>query len=116
MVKLEYKLKAATLIESLIAMIIIVVCLGIATVIYSNVLNSDRERVQLKAMLLLKQEAEQTKKEKSFLDSEKKEGDWTVKKEVTRYEQTENIYRLSFKIINSEGKIIAVRNELIQVN
>ncbi len=96
-------------------MIIIIVCFGAATMIYSNVLNSDNQRVQLKASLLLNEEAIGIKMEKNFIDSEKQVGDWTIKKTVELYSQTENVYKLSLSAVNKSGKIIAVRNELILI-
>lgn len=113
MVKLNYHLKAATLVESLIAMVIIIVTLGIATMIYSNVLDSDKQRKQLKAMFLLNQEFIKTKAEKTFLDSEEQVNDWNIKKTVERFNETENLYRLSIKAVDQEGRIIAIKNELI---
>ena len=115
MVKLNHTLKAATLMESLIAMIIIVVSFGVATMIYSNVLDSDKQRLQLKAILMLNQEAIETKTEKTFLVMEKPVGDWTLKKTVEKYPQSENIYTLALSISDGNGKTIAARNELISI-
>ena len=111
--KLEKKLKAATLIESLVAMIIIVVCLGVGTMIYSNVLSSDKQRLKLKAILMLNKEAQQIKTEKLFLDGEKQIGDYIVKIEIKKYNQTENLYSLILIALNKEGIVIGSRNELI---
>ena len=115
MVKLNHTLKAATLMESLIAMIIIVVCFGVATMIYSNVLGSDKQRLQLKAILVLNQEAIETKKEKSFVDMEKQVGDWTIKKTLEKYPETENVYRLELTLSDKDGKVVGKRNELISI-
>lgn len=115
MVKLNKTLKAATLVESLIAMVIIIITLGIATMIYSNVLDSDKQRKQLKAIFLLKQELIKTKTEKTFLDSEEQINDWSLKKVVKRFDQTENLYCLSMSVLDAEGKTIAVKNELVIV-
>lgn len=115
MAKLNHRLKASTLMESLIAMIIIVVSFGVATLIYSNVLDSDKQRLQLKAILVLNQEAIETKTEKTFLDSEKQIGDWTIKKTVEKYPQTEILYAIGLSVIDKNGKIIATRNELIPI-
>lgn len=115
MVKLNHRLKASTLMESLIAMIIIVVCFGVATMIYSNVLDSDKQRQQLKAILVLNEEAIEMKKAKTFLDAEKQISDWVIKKIVKKYPNTENLYTISLSVIDRNGKIIAKRNELIPI-
>ena len=115
MVKLEYKLKASTLIESLIAMVIIVVCVGIATTIYVNVLDSDKQRQKLKAALLLDDIAIKTKAGKNFLDEEMTIENWKIKKTVGRYKDYSNLYQFTLKVIDSENKRIALRNELIVI-
>ena len=111
--KLNKKLKAATLMESLIAMIIIVVCLGVGTMIYSNVLNSDKQRLKFKAILMLNEEAEQIKSHKNFIDGEKQEGEYKIRRSITKKSQTENLYILALVVLNEEGKVLGTRNELI---
>lgn len=101
--------------ESLIAMVIIVVCLGVGTMIYTNVLNSDKQRLQLKAIGELNRMAAQTKTEKNYLDSEQKQNGWNIKKTVNKYDQTENLYQLSIAAFDTTGHLIAIRNELITI-
>lgn len=116
MARLTHKLKAGTLIESLIAMVIILICMGIATIIYANVLNSDKHRQELKAMLILNEELAETKKERTFLNQEKEMGEWRLKKSVQFYEQTENVFKLSLSVVDIAGEKIAELNELILAN
>jgi competence protein ComGF len=106
-------IKAATLIESLVAMIIIVLCLAIATMIYVNVLNSDKQRLRQKAQFMLDEEMLIIKREKHFFDFRKEAGDWTIEQTVVRYENTENLYHLKLLLLDNEGKILFCRNELI---
>lgn len=115
MAQLDHKIKAATLMESLIAMVIIVVCLGVGTMIYSNVLNSDKQLLQLKAIGKLNRMAQQTKIEKNYLDSEQKQNGWNIKKTLNKYDQTENLYQLSISAFDTTGQLIAIRNELITI-
>lgn len=115
MALLKTRLKAATLIESLVAMVIIVVCFSVATMIYVNVINSDKQRMGLKAMQLLDKEVQQLKNEKNFLDEEKKVNGWIVKKTLQKYAQTDNLYHLMLTVKDTAGRIVAKRNELIAV-
>lgn len=115
MAGLNHQLKASTLVESLIAMVILVVCLGIGTMVFTNVLNSDRDRKELHATLLANEEALKIKSEKNFLDAEEKAGDWTLKKTVQKYQETENLFLLSIAVLDKDRKIIVVRRELIIV-
>lgn len=109
------RIKAATLMESLIAMVIIVLCLGVGTMIYTNVLNSDKQRLQLKAIGELNRLADQAKTEKNYLDSEVLLNGWKIKKVVNKYNQTENLYQLSITAFDTAGYFIAIRNELITI-
>lgn len=113
MARLNYKLKATTLIESLIAMSIIIVSLGVATIIYTSVLESDKQSLKLKAQLLLNEEAFKTKQSKTFIDEEILVTPFTIKKIVERYPGTENLYLLSLIATDLKGNLIAKRNELI---
>lgn len=115
MAELNYRLKASTLVESLIAMVILVVCLGVGTMIYTNVLSSDKERMQLHASLLADEEAIRVKSGKNYLDGEVKSGDWVLKKTVEKYEQTENLFLLAIAVLDRDKKIVLIRRELIIV-
>jgi hypothetical protein len=96
-------------------MVILVVCLGIGTMIYTNVLSSDRERKQLHATLLANKEAIAIKSEKNYLDAEWQIEDWTIKKTVEKYKETENLFLLSITVLDRDKKIISSRRELIIV-
>lgn len=99
--------------ESLIAMIITIVCMSIAAIIYTNVLDSDKQFLKLKASQLLDQEAFTIKSTKDFIDSEIKTGDWTIKRNFENYSQTENLLQLSLTAINNISNIAVERDELI---
>ena len=115
MVKLNHRLKASTLIESLISMVLIVVCFSVAVMIYISVVDNDKQRTKLKAVLILNEEVLQIKKDNKFLDNEKIINDWVIKKTVEHYAETSNVYILSLVLKDKEGKIIATHNELISM-
>lgn len=115
MAKLTRKLKAGTLMESLIAMIIIIVSISVSAIIHTNVLDSDKQYFKLKASQLLNQAALNAKHELNFLDAETQNGDWTITKKVEPYGQTVNLFKLSFRATNSNSSTIVERNELILV-
>lgn len=111
--RLNHPLKASTLVESLIAMVILIVCMGIGTMVYTNVLNSDKERKVLHASLLANEEFLKTTSGKSYLDAIKQEGEWTLQKTVEKYDQTENLFLVSITVLDRDKKIIAIRRDLI---
>ena len=115
MVKLNAKLKAFTVIESIIAMVVIVVSLGISSMIFYNMIESDSQRLELKANLLLNKETSRIQQEKDYIDSETEAGDWILSKKVEQYEGTENLFRLTLSLADEKGKIIDERSQLIIV-
>lgn len=115
MAGLNHQLKASTLVESLIAMVILIVCLGIGTMVFTNILNSDKERKELHASLLANEFALKVKAQQNFLDDEEEIGEWTLKKTVEKYKDADNLYQLSIAVIDGDHKIVLVRRELIIV-
>lgn len=113
MLALKGNLKAATLMESLIAMVIIIVCLGMGTMMYSNVMNSDTQRLKAKADGVLSRYALQIKKDKNYLDAEENQDGFVIKTTVNKYEQTENCYVLTLTASTEDIGVVAGHKELI---
>ncbi|HEX8514821.1 MAG TPA: hypothetical protein VF868_01390 [Bacteroidia bacterium] len=113
MVKLNHKLKGATIVESMIAMVIIVASVGITSLIFINVLNSDKQSVLIKAELILDRELIHLKNTKEFIDGETAIGNWIMKKSISRYEHSNNLYALSLLLMDENGRLITKRQELI---
>ena len=113
MAELTKKIKAATMLESMVAMVIIVVCLGIGAMIFVNVLNNDKGRILLKALLLLNRQSAVIKSEKLFIDGESVEDGYTIQRTFVKYNDTENLFRMRLKALDENGKTVFERNELI---
>lgn len=107
------KLKAGTLVESLIAMVIIVVSLGVTTMIYMNVVQSDKQVLQMKGLFMINNEVKKIKLDKQYLDNERKVGDYLISSIIKEYNESENLYQISLTVKDLKGKTIASQNELI---
>lgn len=102
--------------ESLIAMVIIIVSMGVASVIYSNVLDSTVDYKRFKANMLLNYEAEKVKKNVSFFNSESIINGWLIVRQVDPYTLSDNTILLSLKATSADKKITVTRKELILIN
>lgn len=107
------KLKGATIMESLVAMILIMVCFGIGTMVFVNVLNNDKSRLRLKAILLLKEESNNLKAAQLYFDSERKEGGWIISWEFEKYNEVDNLLHMKLKVIDEKGNLVAEQDELV---
>ena len=109
------KIKASTLIEVLIAMILVMFSFGIAMAIYINVSLSDHLVQKLKAELLLNETAIETKAGNSFIDEKTGLGNISVNKTVTSYNGISGLHLLLLEAFDVNGKKISERKELIIV-
>jgi Tfp pilus assembly protein PilV len=107
------KLKASSTIESLVAMVILVVCFGVATMIYTNVLDSDGHRKKLKALIVLNKVAEQIKTENRFIDADFNMNELTINAIFTKVDHAEDLFKFSLTAFDESASIVAVRNEMI---
>ncbi|MCW3071755.1 MAG: hypothetical protein JWO44_1645 [Bacteroidetes bacterium] len=113
MAKIKTKLKATTILESMVAMVIAVVCLSIGTMVIVNVLNSDKGYPSLKADLLLNSISNKLKNEKTFIDGEERIENLLIKKTFEKYADTENLLQMTLQVIDENNKPIFERKELI---
>ena len=107
------KLKGSTLVEALVAMIIVMLALGVFTTVYVNVLKSGDRHRKLQAGLLLDKIALEAKQNRLLLDAEYKTEEFVIQKKVEVYGGAEGLLSLSLKAFDKNEKLMAVRNELI---
>ena len=107
------KLKASTLVEALVAMVIVMLAVGMFTTIYVNVMKSSDHNRKVLASVLLDKIAMETKQKKVFLDEQIKTEEFIVDKKIVPYEGAAGLSVLSLKASDKNEKLLAERNELI---
>lgn len=115
MALLTKKIKAATLIESLIAMVIVMLCFGIAITVYVNVISSGNQAQKLRSRLLLKKIAVETKQSRVFLDEKITLDEVVVQKKITPYNGMKNLVQMNLKAYSNTEKLLSEYNELVPV-
>ncbi|HET6243889.1 MAG: hypothetical protein H0V01_04385 [Bacteroidetes bacterium] len=113
MALLTKKIKASTLIEVIVALIIVMITFGIAMVIFINVTHSDNQVQKLKASLILNESALKTSKENSYIDEKTEVDGLFINKTINPYENIPGLNLVLFEAFDVNGKIIAERRELI---
>lgn len=109
----NHKLKASTLMEALVAMTILIITLGVATMIYSGILTSDKQKKKMHAILLANEEALLVKETNNYLDNEEQKENCIIKRTVEKYKDGDNLLLLSISVLDENGKNIFTRRELI---
>ena len=113
---LKTKLKAATLIEAIVSMVIVTIetiAFGIGMMIYLNILRTTDYQRKLEARLLLNEIAIQTRKDKSFIDEVIENPKMRIRKSIIPYKNSENLGLLYLVAFDKQDKQLAERKELI---
>lgn len=113
MALLNAKVKAATLMEAMVAMVIVMICFGIASMIYVNVLNADRNSILISAHLTMATLAEKTKESNTFLDEKIVGERLAIQKAVEPYQAIPGLFLVKYTAADKEGKIVAEYKELV---
>lgn len=111
--KVRGKLKAYTIIEAMIAMILVVISFGIGMSIYANVLQSDRLVSQAAAHQLLQDQLVQTKTEQRYFDEVLIVQGLTVEKSIQPHDDIPELYLLYLRCFDPRKQLLAEAKELI---
>ena len=107
------KLKGAVLLESMIAMIIVMLCFGLGVMIFTNVTSGSRNSLRILARARICTESVKTKEEKRYIDEDILCGEFTVRKRITPYLSSGKIFVLQYSAVMPDHKILAEAHELI---
>jgi len=108
------RLKGYVLLESMIAMIVVMVCFMIAVMIYENVVNGSRSRLRLLARLRMETAAQSAIAGDQLLDKKIVYDEFTIEQTVSLYHGTGNIYELKMEIRTPDGKQLAEYHQLLR--
>lgn len=100
------KLRGSTLIETLVAMTIILFCSTLAALVYSNVLSSQNTAQKTRAYYVSRQVFDQALAKKNFLDlSEENEG-LRVEKKCKPYKGDNGLIWINVKVYSEKEKLL----------
>ena len=116
MFKLNQKLKASTLLESMVAMVLLMMCFGISLKIYLDVSMSGDHQKTLKAENLLKKIAIETVQEDRIKNEILLIENLRIEKKISSYHEIDKLQVLCITAFDEHGKIMAFRRELIMIN
>ena len=107
------KLKGNTLLEVLVAMVILLFCTSLATTIYINVLQSQSTGEKINTYLKLQELSSQIEKEKDFLDKEWEENGFNFKKTCKPFKGNDAIIVLKLEAKNPNKKTVTEYKKII---
>jgi uncharacterized protein YxeA len=109
----KYRCESFTLAEAIIAIVIIMVCFGLSTMIYINIIRSDNRLERSKAFMETKRNAIQTNTDKRYFDEETMAGGLRMKKTVEVYRNDPVLRIMTIEAFNEKGKKLSSHKQII---
>jgi hypothetical protein len=110
------RVSGATLLEVVVALVIIMVVFGVSMMIYLNILRSTYTYRQLSSALLLKDIGEETISTKSYFDERIERDGIIVIKRIQKYNNQANLIHLHLETIDEGSKKLLTRDQLINTD
>lgn len=105
MVKLVAKIKAFSIIESMVSMVIVVITFSLSAMVIANVTTTGISKDNQDAYMLVKQMRNETLKEKRFIDEVIEVNGLLIEKRILNYNRSEELRVLLIKASKGEKKL-----------
>lgn len=110
----DARVKGYVLLESIFSMVVIMICFGVAMMVFNMITSNSGTALKTRARIQLQTEAEKCKSAHLFLDEDLRFDAYTVERRVKPYNANEHVSLLELRAITPEGKTLAEHYELVQ--
>lgn len=107
------KIKANTLIETLVSLVVILLSFTMVVVFNDNLLKGNDWKIKLKALERVKDISKESKTQQVFLNHRYSFSDMDIEKQVSIYQNNKKLLLLSVVAKDKNGKVLYVSNEII---
>lgn len=107
MALLSKKLRASSLVEVTVGMVLISLVIGFALMIYANVARSAPPLTKLKYQLVLREFAQQTVQQQTFFDETQHHETVTIQKAVLPYPDEPGAWLIELQAIGPDQSVLA---------
>lgn len=104
-IKINTRLKAVSIIETLVAMVILTISLGIAFMIFMNVISNNSVIVKTRAKIIAQEVAQKAIDEERWLNENLEIQNFTIKKKFRLSNNADNLLLLEVSVFKGEEKI-----------
>ena len=117
MVKINFnkRLRGSTLLEALIAMVLLLICIIISAGVINNIVLSADSADKLRAELLLNNWMADTMDQSQFVDEERTTGNLKLTKKVIRLPNYEDVIYIRLRATNNETRVVGEQKMLIRI-
>jgi hypothetical protein len=108
------RLSAATLVETIIALVIIMAVFGITAIVLIQTNTTSFSVKKIKADNFINQFANETEYAKSFFDDQKELGSFIVQKKIEENRFDLSVEFIKFSVFDRNGKLISYQNRIFK--
>lgn len=109
------KIQASTLIESIVAMVIISITMGITFLILTNIVAKNNPQLRFKAYIEAQQAINIKLSGDIIMDDTWQKDGIYVEKRYLEYGNYESLNVLEIKVFNNAGKLLVLRRKIIRI-
>lgn len=109
----KQRLKGATILEVIVAMVLLVIIMGIAASVYMSVLSSSRLNVLQSIDQRLDELQQQSNREQQFFDTEWADSTFIFRRRVSPHPTKEDVILVEYEVIDGNKQSIAQRKEWV---
>lgn len=113
MVKLNHKIPATTLIETIVSMVIIMLVFGIAMLIFVNVIRTDNIVQRTEVFFKMNEILFETKQKKEFTNEIFIYESFEIRRTIKSYMRSNKTKQITVAAYNTKDELIAEKHELI---
>ena len=103
----RHKIKAATLFETIVALVIVSMIFGIATTIFVRVSAGSVSIKKLRAAGILKDYSEKVRRNRLFFDDDEKADSFEIKRIVTAEDNFTKLWRIHYYIFDNKKTLLS---------
>ncbi len=107
------RVRGYVLLESMFSMVVIMICFGIAMMIFSTITTNSASNLKTNARIRLHTEAEKCKSTHLFLDEDIACEAYIVERRIIPCNENEHVSILELRAVTPEGKTLAEHYEII---
>jgi len=115
MAVLTHKLRASTLLETLIAIVLILICFAIATMVLVNIMQSDNGRLKFHAQTELQAVYLKTIEDKEYIDATIDYEAFHIQKTIEPYRGAPNLYLLKLTATAESKQVLGELKKILLI-
>jgi hypothetical protein len=110
----QYRIPASSLLETVVASMVMMLVFGVGMMTYMNVVRSNTSLSDLQAAQQLDEVFYDTQKNKKYMDEQQVSSRLIITKRVTPYKNSDVLYCIYLQAEDPSGRILAKRTDIVR--